>query len=219
MNSQNKSTKSNKTSNNNNNKNKLYKRKANNSRRRRNKIRKSQLNKVINMKGVVGQTQSVKLTKREMWFSDTFTQGTSLVTIKKRFDCTNGPSWFKQMCLQYEKYKIHGVNIYLRFGGSAMTKGLYVLTYNSNFSAISGTKTFEQLCCQKGSKIMSAAKQYGSIHINGSSLTGYSTNLPTEGTDESYCFNVIVAGTPAETVDFTVEVEYIVTFYNPTIAN
>lgn len=183
----------------------------------------NQLNAVSAVRGIVGQTQSVKLTKREMWFNGSFTSAQvsagALVTINKRFDCNDGPAWFKNMCGQYEKYKLHGVNLIVRFGGSAMTKGIYVLTYNANLAAINNSKTFEQLCCQKGSNLVTAAKQYGSLHINGSSLTGYSTSLPTEGTNESYCFNAILAGVPAEVVDYTVEVEYIVTFYNPTISN
>jgi len=171
--------------------------------------------------GQIGQTQSVKITKREVWFNGTFTQSNSLTTINKVFDMVNGPSWFKKMAALYEKYKIHGVNLYVKFGGSMTTKGMYVLTYNSNETKKSDTtKTFQELCAQKGSLIIPAAQQTGSIHINGSSLTGYSTTLPTEGTaTDTYCFNAIIAGVPPEDVDFTVEIQYIVTFYNPTVGN
>lgn len=171
--------------------------------------------------GQVGQTQSIKMTKREVWFSGQFTQSNSLTTINKVFDMTTGPSWFRKMAALYEKYKIHGVNLYIKFGGSMTTKGMYVLTYNANETKKNDTtKTFQELCAQKGSLIIPAAKQSGVIHINGSSLTGYSTTLPTEGSStDTYCFNAIVAGTPPEDVDFTVEIQYIVTFYNPTVGN
>jgi hypothetical protein len=188
---------------------------------RRQRRRRSNKNFTRRLIGQIGQTQSVKLCKREVWFSGTFTQGVNLQTVNKSFDMTNGPAWFKKMAALYEKYKIHGVNLYVKFGGSMTTKGMYVLTYNSNESKKSDTtKTFQELCAQKGSLIITAAKQSGALHINGSSLTGYSTTLPTEGQDsETYCFNAVIAGIPPETVDFTVEIQYIVTFYNPTVGN
>lgn len=171
--------------------------------------------------GQIGQTQSVRMVKREVWFSGAFTQSVNLSTKTKSFDMTTGPAWFKKMAALYEKYKIHYVNLYVKFGGSMTTKGMYVLTYNANESKKTDTtKTFQELCAQKGSSIIPAAKQAGSIHINGSSLTGFSTTLPTEGSDtETYCFNAILAGIPPEDVDFTIEIEYNVTFYNPTVGN
>lgn len=170
-------------------------------------------------RGIAGQTQSFRLKKREVWSASNFTIGNQLSTVNISFDTTNGPNWFKTMSKQYEKYKLHWVNLYVRFGGSSMTKGLYVLTYNCNESKKADTtKTFEQLSCQKGSVIVPAAKQFGKLHINGSSLTGYSTTLPTEGTAAAtYAFNAIIAGVPVEAVDYVIEVEYDVTFYNPTI--
>lgn len=183
-------------------------------RRRRRNV--NGINSTRKLIGEVGQTQSVKFSKKEVWFTGSFAQGSSLVAVKKKFDTTDGPAWFKQMATMYEKYKIHGVNLYVKFGGSAMTKGIYVLTYNANESAYSATKTFEQLSCQKGSKLVPAARQSGALHINGSSLTGYSTSLPTEG--NTYCFDAILAGVPVEAVDYIIEVQYIVTFYNPTIS-
>lgn len=171
--------------------------------------------------GQIGQSQSVKLIKREVWFSGTFTQASTLTTINHSFDMVNGPSWFKKMAALYEKFKIHGVNLYIKFGGSMTTKGMYVLTYNSNETKKNDvSKTFQELCAQKGSLIIPAARQSGSIHINGSSLTGYSTTLPTEGSaSDTYSFNAVVAGVPPENVDFTIEIQYIVTFYNPTVGN
>lgn len=170
-------------------------------------------------RGIAGQTQTFRLKKREVWSSSSFTTGTQLTTVNISFDTTNGPNWFKTMSKQYEKYKLHWVNLYVRFGGSSMTKGLYVLTYNCNESKKADTtKSFEQLSCQKGSVIVPAAKQFGRLHINGSSLTGYSTTLPTEGSaSATYAFNAIIAGIPVEAVDYVIEVEYDVTFYNPTI--
>lgn len=197
--------------------NKAVKAKRNYGRRnRRRRFIKSNLNTTRTLIGEVGQSQSVKFSKREVWFSHSFAQGTALATKKVKFDTTTGPAWFKQMAAMYEKFKIHGVNLYIKFGGSAMTKGIYVLTYNANESAYGTNKSFEQLSCQKGSKLIPAARQSGALHINGSSLTGYSTSLPTEG--NNYCFDAIVAGIPVEAVDFVVEVQYVVTFYNPTIS-
>lgn len=196
--------------------NKAGKAKRNYARRnRRRRFIRSNVNTTRTLIGEVGQSQSVKFSKREVWFSHSFAQGNALATKKVKFDTTTGPAWFKQMAAMYEKFKIHGVNLYIKFGGSAMTKGIYVLTYNANESAYATNKTFEQLSCQKGSKLIPAARQSGALHINGSSLTGYSTSLPTEG--NNYCFDAIVAGIPVEAVDFVVEVQYVVTFYNPTI--
>jgi len=180
------------------------------------RLRNRNLNYTRKLVGEVGQTQTFKCTKREVWFTGSFAAGNQLTAVKKKFDITTGPAWFKQMAMTYEKYKLHGVNLYVKFGGSAMTKGIYVLTYNANESAFGENKTFEQYCCQKGSQLVPAARQSGSIHINGSSLTGYSTTLPTEGTG-TYSFNAILAGVPVEAVDYIVEVQYVVTFYNPTI--
>lgn len=200
-----------------NNNNKAGKAKRNNNRRnRRRRFRKSNINSTRTLVGDVGQTQSVKFSKREVWFTGSFAQDNALNTKKVKFDMTTGPAWFKQMGTMYEKYKVHGVNLYVKFGGSAMTKGIYVLTYNANESAYGTNKTFEQLSCQKGSKLIPASRQSGALHINGSSLTGYSTSLPTEG--NTYCFDAILAGIPVEAVDYVVEVQYVVTFYNPTIS-
>lgn len=202
----------------------LTTRSSNNSRRRRNRrrrTRRSNRNFTRRLIGQIGQTQSVKICKRELWFTDTFQQGGGLVTKNMSFNTTDGPAWFKAMSKLYEKYKIHGVNLYIKFGGSMTTKGMYVLTYNSNVEKrTDNTKSFAELQNQKGAALITAARQTGAIHINGSSLTGYSTTLPTEGDAAStYCFNAVVAGVPPETVDFAVEIQYIVTFYNPTISN
>lgn len=195
-------------------------RNINNKKRNNRKNKKRQIRtRRFRPRGIAGQTQTFRLKKREVWSSSSFTSGTQLTTVNIAFDTTNGPNWFKTMAKQYEKYKLHWVNLYVRFGGSSMTKGLYVLTYNCNESKKADTtKSFEQLSCQKGSVIVPAAKQFGRLHINGSSLTGYSTTLPTEGTAAAtYAFNAIIAGIPVEAVDYVIEVEYDVTFYNPTI--
>lgn len=186
--------------------------------RRRRRTNKNFTRRLI---GQIGQTQSVKLVKREVWFSGTFQQSSTLATVNKSFDMVTGPSWFRKMAALYEKFKIHGVNLYIKFGGSMTTKGMYVLTYNANETKKNDTsKTFQELCAQKGSLIIPAARQSGSIHINGSSLTGYSTTLPTEGSaSDTYSFNAVIAGIPPENVDYTVEIQYIVTFYNPTVGN
>lgn len=164
-------------------------------------------------------SQIAKIKRKEIWFEGSFEENQALATVSHRFDVNAGPSWFKTMASMYEKYKLVHVRIWLKFGGSKMTKGLYLLTFNSNLSAIATQKTYAQLAAQKGSKQIAAASQTGVIDINGSSLTGYSTTLPTEGADESYAFNVIIAGTPIETVPYVVEIEYKVIFYNPTISD
>lgn len=164
-------------------------------------------------------SQIAKIKRKEIWFEGSFEESQALATVSHRFDVNAGPSWFKTMASMYEKYKLVHVRIWLKFGGSKMTKGLYLLTFNSNLSAIAAQKTYAQLAAQKGSKQIAAASQTGVIDINGSSLTGYSTTLPTEGADESYAFNVIIAGTPIETVPYVVEIEYKVVFYNPTISD
>jgi hypothetical protein len=155
--------------------------------------------------------------RREIWFQDSFTQNQNLQVIKRRFDVEEGPAWFKTMAGMYEKYKLVHAKVFLKFGGSKMTKGIYLLTYNSNLQGIDAVKSYEQLAAQKGSRQVTAANQSGVININGSSVTGYSTTLPTEGADPSYAFNVIIAGIPVEDVPYVVEIEYKVIFYNPTI--
>lgn len=162
-------------------------------------------------------SQTARIMRREVWFQDAFTQNEQLQVVKRRFDVDQGPAWFKTMAGMYEKYKLVHARIFLKFGGSKMTKGIYLLTYNSNLAGINIDKTYEQLAAQKGSRQITAANQSGVININGSSVTGYSTTLATEGADPSYAFNVIIAGIPVEDVPYVVEVEYKVIFYNPTI--
>lgn len=195
---------------NNNKKRGSNKTRRNNRRRYRNRRRWSKVDTTM---------QTARIVRRELWFQDSFTESDQMQIKKVRFDINDGPAWFKKIASMYEKYKLTNVKLTVRFSGSKMTKGMYLLTFNSNLSAINVEKDYSALAAQRGSKQVAAADQIGTININGSSLTGYSTTLPCEGADDSYAFNVILAGVPVESVSYSVEIEYKAVFYNPTISN
>lgn len=163
--------------------------------------------------------QNVRVRRKEILGSGSFTQDSNLSIKHHIFDAANGPAWFKKMCDLFEKYKMHSVDIEVVFGGSKMTKGVYILSYNTNYDQRNdNTATQSQLAAQKGAIQVPASNQIGRLHINGSGLTGYSTTLPTTG-NQSYCFDAIIAGVPAEDVSYTINVIYDVTFYNPQLTD
>lgn len=164
-------------------------------------------------------SQSIRVKRKEILGTGTFTTDTNLNIKHFIFDAANGPAWFKKMCDLYEKYKMHSVDLEVVFGGSRMTKGVYILSYNTNYDQRNDTSATESaIAAQKGAIQVPASSQIGRIHINGSGLTGYSTTLPTTG-NNSYCFDAIIAGTPPEDVPFTINVIYDATFYNPQISD
>lgn len=164
-----------------------------------------------------GLTQTTRVKRKELLATGTLS-GNSYIINHHIFDAASGPAWFKKMCNMYEKYKMHSVDIEVVFGGSKMTKGVYVLSYNTNYDQKADTVSESALLAQKGAKQVCAADQIARIHVNGSGLTGYSTTLPTTGIN-SYCFDAIIAGTPAETVTYTINIYYDATFYNPQISD
>lgn len=188
-------------------------------RRFRRRTNRNNRNRVVRVNRPITENQSqlIRVKRKEILGTGAFTQDSNLNIQHFIFDAANGPAWFKKMCDLYEKYKMHSVDLEVVFGGSKMTKGVYILSYNTNYDQRNdNTATQSALAAQKGAIQVPAAQQVGRLHINGSGLTGYSTTLPTTG-NNSYCFDAIIAGVPAEDVSFTINVYYDVTFYNPQV--
>lgn len=191
----------------------VKKRRNNSNRTKYNNVRIRRVNYTDNL------TQTTRVKRKEILGTGTFTEGSGFTIKHFVFDASNGPAWFKKMCNMYEKYKVHGIDLEVVFGGSKMSKGTFILSYNTNYDQRNdNTASASAIMAQKGAKQVCAADQVKRIHINASGLTGYSTTLPTTGV-ESYCFDAIIAGEPVEDIPFTINIYYDITFYVPQISD
>lgn len=163
--------------------------------------------------------EAYRVSRQELWFTGTLTQGDNVIHNKKVFDVTTGPAWFKTWSTLFEKFAVRYVAVKVKFGGSAMTKGSYLMTYNTNYDDRNTNANYDKAAAQSRAKVIRVAGGGGRIVIDKRGLTGYKTTLSTKPGQDSYVFDFDLMGNSVpETVDFQVYLDYTVSFYTPQLS-
>jgi hypothetical protein len=163
--------------------------------------------------------EAYRVSRKELWFSGKLTQSDNVIHNKKVFDVTTGPAWFKTWSTLFEKFAVRYIGVIVKFGGSAMTKGSYLMTYNTNYDDRTTNVDYDKAAAQSRAKVIRVASGGGKIVIDKRGLTGYKTTLSTKPGQASYVFDFDLMGTSVpETVDFTVYLDYTVSFYTPQLS-
>lgn len=156
------------------------------------------------------QTQSVRLTKKEMW--TTVTLSTSTETKKLlTWTANSTPPWFTRYVELYETYEIHRLRLIVNPSASAMTSGNHYLSFEPNPAEVDTAIPSIPIMLAEFNARMAKIRDTLSIDLPSSVLR----STPTRRFKTSFLAAFYYRAISSESSIVTFEVEYDITFHTP----